>query len=159
MTNRRNSGRDRTREATNVFGLLLEATRRNHPTLTQSELGRSIGRSGGTITNYETGASFPSQSDAEELSRQLKTDLMPAWYEAKKERDEVKRLRRAKKAKVSSDPMPLQSPAQQIIALIQAEGHLIDLPPERIKRLENVINNNYPMVMKEKARREKRKKK
>lgn len=61
--------------------------------LTQENLVELTGLSQGTISNYESGATLPPKGVAEDLGGYVKANLMPAWYEAKKERKKAKQQR------------------------------------------------------------------
>lgn len=110
--NRRNSGRDQKRDfQPNEFSVLLRKYRLERTAFTQKQLGDELGYSDGTISNYESGASFPtSRSVAVDLSIRLGGgDLVKVWEEVRKERRSKRKPRETKKA-TPVIQQPIQKP-------------------------------------------------
>ncbi|PYS52414.1 MAG: hypothetical protein DMF68_01510 [Acidobacteria bacterium] len=153
VSNRRNSGRKRTREfEPNKFGLLLAETRRNTTTLSQVDLARRLHLADSSVSNYESGASFPSKSIAEELGRELKTDLMPAWYEVKAERQ------KNRKPKTSESPLTVRILPPNIKTAIRAALGAEGYSTADSEKVERLVAKHLSTIRRHKQRGPRKKK-
>lgn len=127
-SNRRNSGRERKSKTVNPteFSELLAKSRKEETRHTQKDVERLLGKFGatGTVSNWETGKSFPSLVEAQALTSIVKINLMPAWHRVNEQREKEKEERRIQKADSAEPPVPSRiSPSEEIVKKLDA------LPP------------------------------